>query len=95
MSSWFQLTRVEPCRASDGASEGASDVAALPSPAAVRSSLPPGAVCHVAYVDVRANPNPNELARQAADETPRDFKCGKDPIRIMGARGRAVELASP
>ena len=31
------------------------------------SSYTPGAVCHVAYVDVLANPNPNELARKAAD----------------------------
>jgi hypothetical protein len=50
-------------------------------------------VCHVAYVDVRANPGPNELARKTADELARDFKCGKDEIRIAGERGRAVELA--
>jgi len=43
--------------------------------------------------DVRANPNPNELARKAADETARDFKCGKDEVKIVGSRGRAVELA--
>jgi len=59
----------------------------------VVTRLPPGAVCHVAYVDVRANPNPNELARKAADETARDFKCGKDEVKIVGERGRAVELA--
>ena len=59
----------------------------------VVTRLPPGAVCHVAYVDVRANQNPNELARQAADQFARDFKCGKDEVRIMGQRGRAVELA--
>ena len=34
--------------------------------------LSPGAVCHVAYVDVKANPNANELARKAADETARE-----------------------
>jgi hypothetical protein len=55
--------------------------------------LPPGAVCHVAYVDVAANPDPNELARKAADETARDFTCGKDEVRFVGARGRAAELA--
>ena len=33
----------------------------------VVTRLPPGAVCHVAYVDVKANSNANELARQAAD----------------------------
>lgn len=55
--------------------------------------LPPGPVCHVAYVDVQANPNANELARRAADEIARRFNCGKDEVRIVGASGRAVELA--
>ena len=55
--------------------------------------LPPGAVCHVAYVDVKANPDANELARRAADENARDFKCGKDEVKVIGAGGRAVELA--
>ena len=54
--------------------------------------LPPGAVCHVAYVDVKANPNANELARKAADEIARDFKCGKDEVKVIGESGRAVEL---
>jgi len=55
--------------------------------------LSPGAVCHVAYVDVRANPNPNDLARQAADEFARDFNCGKDEVKVVGESGRAVDLA--
>ena len=55
--------------------------------------LPPGPVCHVAYIDVRANPNPNELARQAADQFARGFKCGKDEVRVIGETGRAVSLA--
>lgn len=55
--------------------------------------LPPGAVCHVAYVDVAANPNANELARKAADEIARGFACGKDEVKIVGESGRAVELA--
>ena len=55
--------------------------------------LPPGAVCHVAYVDVKANPNTNELARKAADEIARDFKCGKDEVKVIGESGRAVQLA--
>lgn len=59
----------------------------------VVTRLPPGPVCHVAYVDVRANPNPNELARKTADEFARDFKCGKDEVKIAGERGRALELA--
>jgi len=55
--------------------------------------LPPGQVCHVAYIDAQANPNPNELARKAADDFARDFKCGKDEVKIIGATGRAVSLA--
>ena len=56
--------------------------------------LPPGPVCHVAYVDVKANPDANELARKAADETARGFKCGKDEVKVVGGSGRAVELAT-
>jgi hypothetical protein len=55
--------------------------------------LPPGPVCHVAYVDAQANPNANELARKAADEFARGFRCGKDGLKVVGAPGRAVELA--
>lgn len=55
--------------------------------------LPPGPVCHVAYVDAQANPNPNELARKAADELARDFRCGKDEVKVIGETGRAVSLA--
>jgi hypothetical protein len=62
-------------------------------PMLVVTRLPPGPVCHVAYVDVAANPNADELARKAADELARDFKCGKDTVKVIGAKGRAVELA--
>lgn len=55
--------------------------------------LPPGPVCHIAYVDVKANPDANQLARKAADEAARDFQCGKDAVKMIGASGRAVELA--
>ena len=55
--------------------------------------LPPRPVCHVAYIDDQANPNPNELARKAADEFARDFKCSTDEVKVIGERGRAVELA--
>jgi hypothetical protein len=60
----------------------------------VVTRLPPGPVCHVAYVDVKANANANEIARQAADKA-RDFTCGKDKVRVEGTSGRAVELARP
>jgi hypothetical protein len=56
--------------------------------------LPPGPVCHVAYVDAVANPNANALARQAADDFARGFQCGKNEVKIIGASGRAVELAT-
>lgn len=55
--------------------------------------LPPGQVCHVAYIDAQANANPNELARKAADELARDFKCGKDEVKVIGEAGKAVGLA--
>jgi hypothetical protein len=62
-------------------------------PMLVVTRLPPGPVCHVAYIDVKANPDANELARKAADEVARGFKCGKDEVKVIGNRGRAVELA--
>jgi hypothetical protein len=55
--------------------------------------LPPGAVCHVAYIDAQANPNPNDLARKAADDLARNFKCGKDEVKVIGETGRAVSMA--
>jgi hypothetical protein len=57
--------------------------------------LPPGPVCHVAYIDGQANRNANELARQAADEFARDFNCAKDEVKVIGERGRAVDMARP
>ncbi|WP_199752255.1 hypothetical protein [Bradyrhizobium sp. RP6] len=60
----------------------------------VVTRLPPGPACHVAYVDAIANPNANELARKAADDFARGFTCGKDKVKIIGAPGRAVELAT-
>jgi hypothetical protein len=55
--------------------------------------LPPGPVCHVAYIDGQANRKANEVARQAADEFARDFKCGKDDVKVVGEKGAAVNLA--
>jgi hypothetical protein len=40
-------------------------------PMLVVTRLPPGPVCHAAYIDGKANPDANELARKAADETAR------------------------
>jgi hypothetical protein len=60
----------------------------------VVTRLPPGPVCHVAYVDAIANPNANELARKAADDLARGFACGKDEVKIIGTPGRAVALAT-
>ena len=60
----------------------------------VVTRLRPGPVCHAAYIDVKANPDANELARKAADETARGFTCGKDEVKVIGASGRAVELAT-
>jgi len=59
----------------------------------VVTRLPPGPVCHVAYVDVRTNSDPNALARRAADELAQKFRCGTDKVHIIGKRGRAIELA--
>ena len=63
-------------------------------PMLVVTRLPPGPVCHAAYIDVKANPDANVLARKAADETARGFTCGKDEVKVIGASGRAVELAT-
>jgi hypothetical protein len=42
---------------------------------------------------VKANREPNTLARAAADETARNFDCAKDEVQIVGERGRAIDLA--
>lgn len=53
----------------------------------VVTRLPPGPVCHVGYVDGRANQNADELARAIADEHARAFRCGKDVAVVSGAKG--------
>ena len=53
----------------------------------VVTRLPPGAVCHVGYVDGRANRNANELAREIADKYAREFHCRKDTAVVLGAIG--------
>lgn len=44
-------------------------------------------VCHVGYVDAKANADADVLARKIADETARPFKCGSDKPQILGKRG--------
>jgi len=56
---------------------------------------PGTSVCHVAYVDVKANANAIDLAREAADTLARDFKCDSGKVKVVGASGRGVELALP
>lgn len=58
----------------------------------VVTRLPPGAVCHVAYVDVKANTNANEMARDAADRLAKTFDCAKDKVSVVGNSGRATVL---
>lgn len=60
----------------------------------VVTRTPPGRSCHVAYIDVKENENPNALAQKAADELAKDFDCKKDAIRFIGNKGRAAELAA-
>jgi hypothetical protein len=57
--------------------------------------LPPGPVCKVAYVDRTANRDANALARKAADETARDFRCDADVTQVIGERGRAIDAMLP
>jgi hypothetical protein len=58
----------------------------------VVTRLGPSGVCHVGYVDARANSNANELARKIADEHARTFKCGKDRRIVLG---KVVDLDMP
>ena len=58
----------------------------------VVTRLPPGAVCHVGYVDGRANPDANALAQKIADETARSFQCGKDKPVVLGQQGPGFSI---
>jgi hypothetical protein len=49
----------------------------------VVTKVEPGATCQIAWIDALANPNANELARQAADEKAADFDCANEP-EIVG-----------
>lgn len=61
----------------------------------VVTRLPPGPVCHVGYVDARANPTANLLARELADTKARDFRCGKDKPIVVGAVTPGDEFVRP
>jgi len=64
-----------------------SDLKQVQGQVLVVTRLGPGGVCHVGYVDGRANPNANELARQLADQRARTFNCSKDRPIILGVQG--------
>lgn len=61
----------------------------------VVTRLPPGAVCHVAYIDVKANPAANDVARRAADDLARGFDCATSKVTAAGEKGRTTELTLP
>ncbi len=52
--------------------------------------LPPGPVCTVAEIERAANADANELARKAADEVARNFKCDSDTVQVIGKHGPAA-----
>ena len=50
----------------------------------VVTRLGTGGVCHVGYVDARANPEANALAVEIADSRARTFQCGRDKPMVLG-----------
>jgi hypothetical protein len=59
----------------------------------VVTRLPPGPVCHVAYVDVAKNgAEANVIARKGADELARNFDCKAAP-QILGQRGAEIAVS--
>ena len=49
----------------------------------VVTQLVEGNSCHIAYIDALANPDANELAREAADKAG-SFECARDEVEIIG-----------
>ena len=47
------------------------------------TQIAPGATCQIAYVDARANPDANELAREVADNKAGSADCAEEP-EIVG-----------
>jgi hypothetical protein len=59
----------------------------------VVTRLPPGPVCHVAYVDVAKNgAEANVIARKGADELAKTFDCKTAP-QILGQRGGEIAVS--
>lgn len=58
----------------------------------VVTRLGPGGMCHVGYVDARANPDANALAQQIADERARAFQCGKDKPVVLGKTSPGLSM---
>ncbi|MEX1181330.1 MAG: hypothetical protein WEB63_11050 [Cucumibacter sp.] len=54
----------------------------------VVTTLGPAGVCHIAYIDARANPDPNAMAREVADSLARTFDCATEPL-VWGVRDRS------
>lgn len=53
----------------------------------VVTRLAPGAVCHVGYVDAKANPDAAALAQKIADQYARKFRCGADQPIVLKNKG--------
>ena len=60
----------------------------------VVTRLGPHGVCHVGYVDARANRNADALARKIADEKARSFRCDTDKPIILGETGPGFSSSS-
>ncbi len=58
----------------------------------VVTRLGPGGVCHIGYVDARANPDANALAAQLADDKARTFQCDKDKPATLGKTTPGLNL---
>ena len=53
----------------------------------VVTRLAPGRVCHVGYVDAKANSDAIALAHKIADEQARKFRCRTDKPIVLGNKG--------
>lgn len=49
----------------------------------VVTQIKPGQSCHIAYIDAKANPDADTMARTAADKAG-SFDCAKDAIETLG-----------